>query len=337
MIRTSQRALALIVALWSSILLSTASVNAEDLATLEARARNGGSIEARIQALEAIAALQIEGESPREPVTKSLAIGLKDDAIEVRRRTVALLGPAQHPEVSVRELAKAANVELRLWKKAGKDVLGFRNSREGAKLSREYDRAAKQGPAAAEHAEAKYNKQVGVLQDVLKSHGELLDEMSKQLAKWSDSRSVSILATMLKECTSGKLAQTDGWRETTVRCLPIIDSLLALGSRKALDATMTSLKGWNDSLDEAKRDLKKVRSKSDEYYEWVLDNAEVKVIRLSEHTDAIRKRLRDFAKAKGLPMPPGNAASSNAWRSWSTKVRGKLPKALGSISETSEE
>ena len=310
----------------------------EDLLTLEAQARRAETAEARVEALEAIAALQVEGEPAQARITQSLAIGLSDDAPDVRKRTAALLDHTQHAETAVRVLAKATRSELKAWNKAGEKLNAFYTSGKASKLLESYWTEAEAGVAGAvDHRDA-YNEQIAKHMAEIGIHAGVLDGYIAQLATWPDDRSVGALSVLLKEFSEGQLAESEVVRICLKRSTRVSEALLILGSQDALESLVDSLMSWDKRAARSEKTLGKMRdAKPGEYGPWEINYAESNVRDLQAHLTKDRKSLKEFASANDLPRPPGALAKKSAWRSWKGKARGKLPKKLGTVSVAEQE
>ncbi len=325
--------------LWALLLggVCLAAKPVEDLLVLEARARKADAVEARVEALETIAALQIDGEPASAAITKSLAVGLLDDNPEVRTRTAGLLGEKQHADTAVRKLTEATRAELKQWNKAGAELKEFYTSGKASKLLEAYWTEAEAGvPNAVRHRD-EYNEQIETHMAGISTHAGVLDDYFAQLVTWKDDRSVRVLIALLKEVSQGKLAESEVVRICLKRSSSVTEALLTLGSQEALESVIDSIATWTKRTTQAEKTLEKLNeAKPGEYGPWEIGAAESDVRDLRSHKAELGKALKEFAAANNLPRPPGSSAKKSAWRSWKTKTRGKLPKKLGTVAVSEE-
>lgn len=316
-------------------LISATSPPQGELKELEIVAQRGGTVGQRMLALESIAKMQIPGEPPIEEVTLALSIGLRDSDSSVRIKTAKLLGPPQYLEVSVIQLTKATKTELKSWEKAWGALLKHADS--GKKLTARLTSKWRSDPEGAQRDVDEYNAKVQELQGAIGVYEKVLTAYASTLSVLPDQRAADALVGVLKTSLQGKAMESKASVMIIDLQLPVIDALLTLGGRKALDITVEAMLAWDELAAERQSDEKQLEqdnviSNVEANLEWLRESIE----KMHGHADAIADRLQKFAKANALPSTPGRSGSAKLWNSWTLKARPKLAKSLGRIPSTDE-
>ena len=300
----------------------------KDFRGLESLARSATSAEARIDALEALAALPPTEELSLERITRALAQGLEDDQASVRARTAELLAPGLHPEVAVRSLTRALADESRAWKGAVGDILD--HSRVGQKWAeRQEDR---EFDDATQRYIDEHNAKLATIRARIDAHAMVVDATATRLGSWPDSRSEGALVVALKTTSSKSMLDGLACSMAAERALPLVDALLALGGRSGLDTIAGTLSDWGAAHDDSGDELRALeKERGGENRDGEEATLRSRLARQEEHLRNLTQRLREFAEARSLPAAPGSAPPVRPWRSWATKVRASLPKSLGRV------
>ncbi|MEM9379351.1 MAG: hypothetical protein AAGB93_05315 [Planctomycetota bacterium] len=298
----------------------------EDLGALVRRYRASEAVEARVLALEEIAALH-RGEGSDPAITRAVVDALKrKEPFEVRTRAIELLGAGLDPDAAVVALVQAAR--------------GLERDRDDLrKLSEEAPELRKDRKGNASVADTtEFLTQVSDHLEAVKERMEAMETLQSALV-------VALRTRRDDRCAEG-LGLVGRASPRSARALDALDGLLDLGTAPAVEEALAMFRRDEEvvkAFEKQRKELERSRvtrvpkswkgskadwkEREDERIETALEKHDALALFSTGWIDGYAERIRAFAKAKGLDEPP-STTKSHAWKRWFKSAGKELPASV---------
>jgi len=301
----------------------------DSLAELRAALAEAPEAGARADAAGAVADLAADGSYAAEELADALALGLEDPDYEVRAAVGRALARIE-PAAALPKLIEGAELLFRDYEQQVERL------RDVLRASEDREEEDDDLMTRIRKKNVSLREQKAVL-EVIQSMRVAEDGFIEALGTVADDRAVDCLIRFLEHRGIGRSAD------------PVVESLLALGSRDAVGALVDRFGVLEDQMKEWAAERRKIAGERpgrtpDGWTDdsWERQAESTKTVLMRRHDDRVQPveewgrafgdRPRSRARVHGYTSRlPTGGNGSRQWKSWWRKHRSSLPESLGQV------